>query len=133
MFNQVEDGKSKGPIRVFLALIFLLVIMGVGERLGFVAGFLGLAAWSLTLQFLRSRGDIDAHRHWSRLALVSALPIVVVVVMVLAERRAVILVQAPGILIAGVGGAYAGAFAAATLARRAAARKELLTRLAPVT
>ena len=123
MFNQVEDEKSKGPLRIFLAVISLLVIIGVGERLGLIAGFIGLAAWCFTWQFLRSRGDADAYRRWSRLILVSAMPITIVVVMVLLERRDVIFVQAPGILIAGVGGAYAGAFTATILARRAAARR----------
>lgn len=123
MFNQPEDGKSQGPVRIFLALLSLLVIIGVGERLGLMAGFIGLAVWCFTWQFLRSRGDADAYRRWSRLILVSALPVTIAVLLVLLERRDVILAQAPGILIAGIGGAYAGSFTATILARRAAVRK----------
>jgi hypothetical protein len=54
--------------------------------------------------------------------LVATLPIGIFVLMVLLERRAVIFVQGSGILIAGLGGTYVGAFAAARLAQREANR-----------
>jgi hypothetical protein len=54
--------------------------------------------------------------------LVATLPIGIFVLVVLLERRVVMFVQGSGILIAGLGGTYVGAFAAALLARRVANR-----------
>lgn len=97
--------------------------MEVGEKLGVVTGLLALAAWCFTCQFLRSRGDVQAHRrNWSGMLLVGALPVAIVVLMMLVERRGIVLTGAPAILIAGVGGTYAGALAAAVIARRTVTR-----------
>ena len=97
--------------------------MFIGERFGLILGLIALAAWSGACQFVRSCGDSEAHRrNWRGMLLVAALPIVIFVLMVLREPRAVVFVQASGILIAGLGGTYFGAFAAVRLARREANR-----------
>jgi hypothetical protein len=118
-----ESGISKGPLGLFLALTGLVLVMFIGERFGLIPGFIALAAWSGACQFLRSRGDSEAHRrNWRGMLLVATLPIGIFVLVVLLERRVVMFVQGSGILIAGLGGTYVGAFAAALLARRVANR-----------
>jgi len=113
---------SKGPLGVFLAFMGLLLVMFFGESFGPMAAFIALAVWCFVCQFLRSRGDSEAHRgNWRGMVLVAALPIVLAVLNLLFERgsgRA----QGPFILVFGLAGVYAGAYTAALLARRKAAR-----------
>jgi hypothetical protein len=118
-----QKSSSRGPILVFLALIGLVPVMFVGERFGVIPGFVAIAAWCGACQFIRSRGDSEApHRNWRRMALIAILPIAIFVLMVLQERPGVVFVQGSGILIAGLGGTWVGAFAASRLARRIAGR-----------
>lgn len=105
-------------MKVSVAIISLVVVIGVGEAAGPVAGFIAFLAYCFVCQFLMSRGNVDAHRHWPIMLI---LPVAIVALsIVLGERREVILFQGLGILTSGGGGAYAGAVAAAMHARRAA-------------
>jgi hypothetical protein len=96
----------------------------IGETMGLLAAFASLAVYFFICQFLRSRGNPDALRtDWRIMLTLGAVPFVSVVIMVLVERRDVILAQGPGILLACCGGTFAGAFAASRAARRATVRK----------
>ena len=107
-------------MKVFVAIILVVVVIGVGEEAGPVAGFIAFLAYCFVCQFLVSRGNVDAHRHWP---IMLAPPVAIVALSImLGERREVILFQGLGILTSGCGGAYAGAVAAAIHARRAPAQ-----------
>ncbi len=111
-----------GPLGYFLACLGLFLAIFLGESFGPVAGFIALVLWCFVCQFLRSRGDAEAHhRNWSGMVLVAALPIVFAALNLLLERGAG-RAQGPFILVFGLTGVYAGAYTAATLARRKAAR-----------
>src|ERR1019366_8161910 len=74
-------------------------------------------------EFLLWRRNIDAYRKdWPFMLALDATPFVVVFIMVLVEKRAVILEQGPGILLSACGGTYAGAVVASITAKRMAAR-----------
>src|ERR1039457_847844 len=88
--------------------------------------FLLFLAYCFVCQFLLSRGNIDAHRHWP---IMLTLPVAIVALMILGERRQVILFQGLGILTSGSAGASAGAVAAAIHARRAPAQASRQPRL----
>ena len=114
-------------MKVFVAIISFVVVIGVGEEAGPVAGFSAFLAYCFVCQFLLSRGNVDAHRHWP---IMLSLPIAIVaLIMILGERREVILFQGLGILTSGSAGAYAGAVAAAIHARRAPAQASRQPRL----
>jgi phosphotransferase system glucose/maltose/N-acetylglucosamine-specific IIC component len=113
-------------MKVFVAIISFVVVIGVGEEAGPVAGFSAFLAYCFVCQFLLSRGNVDAHRHWP---IMLTLPVAIVALMILGERREVILFQGLGILTSGSGGAYAGAVAAAIHARRAPAQASRPPRL----
>ena len=54
----------------------LVLVMFIGERFGLIPGFIALAAWSGACQFVRSRGDSEAHRrNWRGMLLLATLPI----------------------------------------------------------
>ena len=117
-----ESGMSNGPLAIFLAFLGLFLVMFLGESFGPMAGIIALAPWCFACQFLRSRGDSEAHRrNWRGMVLVAALPIVLALLNLLVERGAG-RAQGPFILVFGLTGVYAGAYTAALLARRKAAR-----------
>ena len=117
-----ESGMSKGPLGVFLAFMGLLLVMFFGESFGPMAAFIALAVWCFVCQFLRSRGDSEAHRrNWRGMVLVAAVPIVLAVLNLLGERGSA-RAQGPFILVFGRAAVYAGAYMAALLARRKAAQ-----------
>src|ERR1039457_4256320 len=105
-----ESGMAKGPLGVFLAFMGLLLVMFFGESFGPMAAFIALALWCFVWQFLRSRGDSEAHRlNWRVMVLVAALPIVLAVLNLLGERESG-RAQGPFILVFGLAGVYAGAY-----------------------
>ena len=109
---------SNGPMGYFLAFMGLFLVMFLGERFGPVAAIIAFAPWCFVCQFLRSRGDSEAHRrNWRGMALVATLPIVLTVLNLALERGAG-RAQGPFILVLGLTGVYAGAYTAALLARR---------------
>ena len=112
-------------LRAFLlGFLAFFLLMFVGETAGLVAAFILLAAYFSTCQFLLSRGNVDAYRNdWPIMLAMDATLLVSVVIMVLVEKRDVILSQGPGILLSCCGGTYAGAVVASLTARRRAARQ----------
>ena len=101
-------------------LPFFLYIF-VGETAGVFAAFIFMAAYFSVCQFLLSRGNVDAYRKdWLIMLTLDATLLVFVLIMVLVEKRGVILAQGPGILISCCGGTYAGAVVASLIARRRA-------------
>ena len=107
---------------LLLGFIAFLLLMFIGETAGLIAAFISLAAYFSICQFLLSRGNVDAYRKdWPIMLALAAPLLVAVFVMVLVERREVILSQGPGILLSCCGGTYAGAVVASRTARRRAA------------
>ena len=105
----------------FILMMFLGEALGklIGEATGLTVTFSVLAVYFFVSQFLLSRGNPDALRSdWRIMLALGAVPIVSVVIMVLVEKRDVILAQGPGLLIASSGGIVAGALAASRAARR---------------
>jgi putative effector of murein hydrolase len=118
-----EEEMRKTWIAFLLGLPSFLVLMGVGETAGLIVAFTSLAVYFFICQFLLSRTNPDAYRKdWPFMLALDATPFVVVFIMVLVEKRAVILEQGPGILLAACGGTYAGAVVASFTAKRMAAR-----------
>jgi hypothetical protein len=102
-----------------LGFLAFFLFMFVGETAGLIAAFILMAAYFSICQFLLSRGNVDAYRKdWPIMLAMDATPLVVVLVMVLVERREVILSQGLGILLSCCGGTYAGAVVASLAARR---------------
>jgi Na+/pantothenate symporter len=125
MFQDRRRTKVRKSLRAFLlGFLAFFLLMFVGETAGLVAAFILLAAYFSTCQFLLSRGNVDAYRNdWPIMLAMDATLLVSVVIMVLVEKRDVILSQGPGILLSCCGGTYAGAVVASLTARRRAARQ----------
>jgi hypothetical protein len=114
---------SKTVIALGLGLFGFFVLAFVGEMAGLVAGFFALAAYFCLCQFLLSRKNADACRtDWPVMLALDAIVVVLLLIMVLVEKRDVILSQGPGILLATCGGTYLGAVLASLTAKRTAAR-----------
>jgi hypothetical protein len=113
---------GKALIAILLGVVSFVVMMGVGEGMGMVPALIAAGAFLFVCQLLLSRGHVDAHwRDW-RIMLALAAPILVAVfLMVLLERREVVLSQGPVFLLLCVF-IYAGAVVASLAARRTAAR-----------
>src|SRR5664279_5065138 len=100
-------------IAFLLGLFGFFVMMFVGETAGQVAGFVALAAYCCFCQFFLSRKNADAYRKdWPVMLALDAVVLAGLVIMVLVEKRDVILSQGPGILLATCGGTYLGAVVA---------------------
>ena len=111
-------------LRAFcLGFLAFFLFMFVGETAGLFSAFILMAAYFAICQFLLSRGNVDAYRKdWPSMLAMDATILVVVFIMVLVEKREVILSQGPGILLSSCGGTYAGAVVASLAARRRAAQ-----------
>ena len=113
---------GRALIAILLGVVSFAVFMFVGETAGVVPAFIAVAAFLCVCQFLLSRGHVDANPKDWRIMLALAAPLLAsTLVMVLLERREVVLAQAPVLLFACVG-IYAGAVVASLAARRTAAR-----------
>ena len=113
----------KTLIAFLLGLFAFVVVMAVGEGSVLLAGFVALAVYCCLCQFLLSRKNADAWRtDWLVMLSLDAIMLISVVIMVLVEKRDVILSQGPGMLLATCGGTYLGAVLASLAARRTAAR-----------
>jgi hypothetical protein len=104
---------------LFLGVIGLFIGFGVGESSGLVAGFVTLGVYCFLCQFLLSRKNVNAYRKdWPVMLVLDAVVLVGLLIMVLVEKREVILSQGPGILLATCGGTYLGAVVASLTAKR---------------
>jgi hypothetical protein len=113
----------KVVIAFFLGVIGLFMMMFVGETAGMVAGLVATAACYCFCQFFLSRKNADAYRKdWPVMLVLDAVVLVGLLIMVLVEKRDVILSQGPGILLATCGGTYLGAVVASLTAKRTVAR-----------
>jgi len=118
---------SKALMAFFLGLLSFILFMFVGEAamyhigeaVGLFVALILMAAYFFICQFLLSRGNPNAHRKdWPIMLALDSVPLLLVFIMALAERREVILSQGLGILISCCGGTLAGAVAASVAARR---------------
>jgi hypothetical protein len=114
---------SKQLLAFCLGLLgFFLSFVGAGA--GLPVAFILMGAYFSICQFLLSRGNVDAYRKdWPIMLAMDATFLVVIVIMVLVEKREVFLSQGLGFLLACCGGTYAGAVAASLIARRKAVRR----------
>jgi hypothetical protein len=105
--------------------------MFVGESVGLFAAFVTLTVYFFVCQFLLSRRHIDAyHKDWTIMLKLGAVSFASVLIVVLVEKREVIMSQGLGLLLSTILGTYAGAVVASLFARLTAARRE--TTRAPV-
>jgi hypothetical protein len=115
----------------FLGLLSFFLFMVAGEAasyhlgdVGFILAFILMAAYFFICQFLLSRGNSNAYRKdWPIMLALDAILLLAFFVMVLAERKEVILSQGLGILLSCCGGTFAGAVAASLAARRKRGRR----------
>jgi hypothetical protein len=119
--------KVRKPLAAFfLGLICFLLLWGLGETLqyhfgdaGLIVAFFLVGVCLFICQFFLSRGNPDAYRKdWPIMLLLDSLFLLSILLIVLQQRREVILGQGLGILIFCCGGTFAGAVAASRLARR---------------
>jgi hypothetical protein len=113
-----------GVLSFFLFFIVGELFMSVGEAMGLVAALILMAGYFFICQFHLSRGNPDAlSQDWPiRLAL-DAIPLLLILIMLLAEKWPAILFQGLGILLSCCGGTFAGALAASRAARRTGLRR----------
>lgn len=102
-----------------LGLLSLVPMMFVGEVIGIGAAFAFLAVYFFLCQFFLSRKNPRAHKDWITMLALAAVPLAVVAIMTVLERREVTLSQGLGILASTCGGTWVGAFAASRRAQRA--------------
>ncbi len=109
-----------------LGLLFFFLYMFITDAMGHFLGdaglivaFILLTAYFFLCQFRLSLGNTDALRKdWPLMLALNAIPLVMVTLVVIHERWWVILTQGLIILLAGWGGAFAGAVAASRAARK---------------
>jgi len=118
---------NKPVVALLLGVLSFLLMMFIGEGLvshlgepeGLLVTFAALAVYFFVCQLLLSRGNRDALRtDWRIMLALGAVPLAVVVIMALAEKRDVLLSQGLGILLSTCVGILAGAFTASRAARR---------------
>ena len=117
---------EKSTVAFFLGLFSVFLLFFIGEKLSYrygdVGGFMTAAVllvYFFTCQFFLSRGNPNAIRtDWPIMLLLDGILLLLLIPMVLLERREVVLTQGLGILVPCCGGTWAGAFAASMIARR---------------
>jgi hypothetical protein len=111
-------------VALLLGLLSFFLMMVIGESVGLFAAFCSLTVYFFICQALLSRGNSDAVRSdWRLMLALNAVILLSVFIMVLVEKRQMILSQGSGLLLSCCGGTLAGAFAASVTARRAAVRR----------
>jgi hypothetical protein len=120
-----EKAMWKGALALVLGLLSFFVLTFVGESVGLFAAFASSTVYFFVCQFLLSRKNIDAYlKDWPIMLALDATSFAAVLIIVLAEKREVIMSQGPGLLLSTGLGTYAGAVVASLTARRMAARRE---------
>jgi len=122
---------SKSALALILGFLSFFLFMFIGETLsehfgaaGFIPTFVVMVAYFFVCQFFLSRGNPDAYRKdWPTMLALDAILLLAVFVMVLVEKREVVLTQGLGILLSCCGGTFAGAAAASLAARRRSGRR----------
>lgn len=117
---------NKGAVAFTLGLFSFFIFMAVGERLsysygnaGLIVAFVVMFAYFFACQFFLSRGHPDAYRKdWPLMLALDAVFLLILIPLVLTERREVVIAQGLGIVIGCFGATWAGAFAASMRARR---------------
>jgi len=121
---------SKASAAFFLGVLSFFLFSFIGEpashylgNAGFIVTFILMAAYFFICQFRLSRGNPSAYRKdWPVMFALDAVWIISFIVMILVEKRAVVLGQGLPILVTCLGGTWAGAVAASLKARRNSVR-----------
>ena len=116
---------EKTTAAFFLGLFSAFLLFFIGEKLSYRYGNVGgfvtvvvLLVYFFTCQFFLSRGNPDAYRtDWPIMLLLDGILLLLLIPMVLLEKREVVLTQGLGILVSCCGGTWAGAFVASLRAR----------------
>ena len=116
----------KALVAFFLGVLSFFLMFFIGETgihhfgdTGLIPTFILMAAYFFSCQFRLSRGNPDAlGQDWPIMLALDAIPLLMILGMVLAEKWPVILFQGLGILLSCCGGTFAGAFAASRAARK---------------
>ena len=102
-----------------LGLLSFGLFMFIGESVGVGAAFATLLVYIFLCQFLLSRGHADAHRgDWPVMLALDTPMLAIAIFVFLTEGRSVFENQIPGMVLSTCGATYAGAVAAAMMARR---------------
>jgi len=117
---------SRIVVAFILSVFFFFLYMFIGEAstsylgdAGFVITFVLMAAYFFVCQFRLSHGNADALRKdWPIILALNVVPLVMFILVVINEKWPVILVQGLVVVIAGWGGAFAGAVIASRVARK---------------
>ena len=117
---------SRIVVAFILSVFFFFLYMLIGEAstsylgdAGFVITFVLMAAYFFVCQFRLSHGNADALRQdWPIILALNAVPLAMVILMAINEKWPVVLAGGLSILMAGWGGAFAGAVAASRAARK---------------
>jgi len=113
-------------VALVLGVLFFFLAMFIGEAsnhylgdVGYIITFVLMAAYFFVCQFRLSHGNADALRQdWPIILALNAVPLAMVILMAINEKWPVVLAGGLSILVAGWGGAFAGASAAARAARK---------------
>ncbi len=113
----------RGLVAVALGVLSFPLAYFLGERVGVPVMVPGMAAYFFVCQFMLSRGRVNAYREdWPIMLALDAIPMLLMLMAIIAEKRQVILVQGSLILGPAWGGTFAGAVVASLVARRSVAR-----------
>ncbi len=110
----------------FLGVIFVPLFMEIGEMsdsvmgdVGMIITFVLMAAYFFFCEYRLSSGNAHALRKdWPLMLALNAVPLALIVTVALNEKLPVLLGQGSAILVAGWGGAIAGAVVASRAARK---------------
>jgi hypothetical protein len=118
-------GKIVGALLLSVIFFFLYMIIGetsssyLGTGAGLAITFVLMTGYFFVCQFRLSYGNADALRKdWPLMLALNAVPLATVIMIVFDEKWPVILAQGLVILLAGWGGAFAGAAVASRAARK---------------
>jgi len=120
-----QMAKAGGAFFLGVLFFFLYMFIGetssyhLGEGAGFAITFVLMTGYFFVCQFRLSHGNADALRNdWPIMLALNAVPLATVIIMAFNEKWPVILSQGLVILLAGWGGAFAGAAMASRAARK---------------
>jgi hypothetical protein len=128
----IERRNAKGAqipralVAVFLGILSFFLMFIIGEpashqlgNAGLVLMFILMAAYFFLCQFRLSRGNPNAYRKdWPVMVALDATWIIAGFIMIMSEKREVVLSQGLEILVSCFGATWAGALAASVRARR---------------
>ncbi len=112
----------RGFVAFALGVLSFPLFFFLGEGAGVPVMVPGMTAYFFICPFMLSRGRVNGYREWPIMLALDAVPMLLLLMAVIAEKWQVILVQGSLILGPACIGTFAGAVAASLVARRAIIR-----------